>query len=84
MGVQFLNGSQVSQSQTKMTKPKNEDNGIASKHVDQDNDDITENGEEAKIIEEETYDQEEKYEYPSYRLNGLSGNIIKNKYQADQ
>ena len=29
-------------------------------------------------VKEETYDQEDQDSYPSYRENGLSGNIIKN------
>ena len=32
-------------------------------------------------FEKETYDKEEKYEYPSVRGNDLSGNIIKNQDQ---
>ena len=35
---------------------QNEDNDIASIHGDEDNDEITENGEDAKITEEVTYD----------------------------
>ena len=37
---------------------QNEDYKIASTHWDKENDDITENVEEEKIIEEEIYDQE--------------------------
>ena len=51
MDIQFLSGTKVSQSQTKTTSPKNEDNEIPWTHVDEANDDITEIGEEEKIIE---------------------------------
>ena len=46
---------------------KNEDNEIASTHENKDNDDIAENGEQKKIIEEESYDKEEQDEYQSDR-----------------
>ena len=51
----------------KNNKNQNEDNELASTHGDKDDNDITENGEEEKIIEEETYDQEDQGEYPSDR-----------------
>ena len=46
----------------KYDKTQNEDDGIASTHGYEDNYYITKNGEEGKIIEEETYDQEEQDE----------------------
>ena len=60
-----MSESQVSQSQTKITKPKKKGDEIASTHKDEDNDDITENGEEEKSIQEDAY----KDDYPLDREN---------------
>ena len=51
----------------KYDKTKNKDGKIASTHGYRDNYYITENGEQGEIIKEETYNQEEQYEYQSYR-----------------
>ena len=59
---------------------QNKDNEIASTHKYEGDDDITKNGREEKIIEEETYEDE----YPSDRENGLSDNITENQDQTDQ
>ena len=59
---------------------QSEEDEIFSKHEDQNNDDITENGEGEESIEEETYEDD----HPSERENDLSNNIIKNQDQNHQ
>ena len=61
-------------------KTQNEDNDVSSTNEDEENDDITENGEEAKSIKEAPY----KDDYPPDRENYLSDNIIKNQDQTEQ
>ena len=46
-------------------KHQNENNDIASTYENQDDDDITKDGEETKIMSEEEYSDEGQDEYPS-------------------
>ena len=64
----------------KNDETQSEEDEISSTYEYKQYDDITENGEDEKSIEEETY----KYGHPSDRQNDPSNNIIKNQDQNDQ